>query len=75
MYTGIYQCLKMRELNVKLLKNQTNYYFDTSKWFFFVSVNDADFKAGVTSLSMILQIPPHTDHLEQLKVRRRMKFS
>lgn len=29
--------------------------------------NDADFKAGVTSLSMILQIPPHTDHLEQLK--------
>lgn len=43
--------------------------------FFFVSVNDADFKAGVTSLSMILQIPPHTDHLEQLKVRRRIKFS
>lgn len=42
---------------------------------FFVSVNDADFKAGVTSLSMILQIPPHTDHLEQLKVRRRIKFS
>lgn len=43
--------------------------------FFFFSVNDADFKAGVTSLSMILQIPPHTDHLEQLKVRRRIKFS
>lgn len=43
--------------------------------FFFVSVNDADFKAGVTSLSMILQIPPHIDHLEQLKVRRRIKFS
>lgn len=43
--------------------------------FCFVSVNDADFKAGVTSLSMILQIPPHTDHLEQLKVRRRIKFS
>nr|XP_022329450.1 UPF0568 protein C14orf166-like [Crassostrea virginica] len=29
--------------------------------------NDADFKAGITSLSMILQIPPHNDHLEQLK--------
>ncbi|XP_048737186.1 RNA transcription, translation and transport factor protein-like isoform X2 [Ostrea edulis] len=29
--------------------------------------NDADFKAGITSLSMILQIPPHADHLEQLK--------
>ncbi|XP_062621883.1 RNA transcription, translation and transport factor protein-like isoform X1 [Saccostrea cucullata] len=29
--------------------------------------NDPDFKAGITSLSMILQIPPHADHLEQLK--------
>ncbi|XP_069118119.1 RNA transcription, translation and transport factor protein-like [Argopecten irradians] len=29
--------------------------------------NDADFKAGVASLSMILKVPPHTDHLEQLK--------
>lgn len=43
--------------------------------FFSVSVNDADFKAGVTSLSMILQIPPHTDHLKQLKVRRWIMFS
>ncbi|XP_033735834.1 RNA transcription, translation and transport factor protein-like [Pecten maximus] len=29
--------------------------------------NDADFKAGVASLSMILKVPPHADHLEQLK--------
>ncbi|KAK3093651.1 hypothetical protein FSP39_018471 [Pinctada imbricata] len=29
--------------------------------------NDADFKAGVASLSMLLQVPPYTDHLEQLK--------
>jgi len=28
---------------------------------------DAEFKAGITSLSMLLQIPPHHDHLEQLK--------
>ncbi|XP_076463429.1 RNA transcription, translation and transport factor protein-like [Babylonia areolata] len=27
----------------------------------------AEFKAGVTSLAMLLQIPPHKDHLEQLK--------
>ena len=32
------------------------------------SVNDPDFKAGVTSLAMMLQIPPYEDHLEQLKV-------
>ncbi|WAR23693.1 RTRAF-like protein [Mya arenaria] len=30
-------------------------------------VNDPDFKAGVTSLAMMLQIPPYQDHLEQLK--------
>ncbi|CAI9739332.1 Hypothetical predicted protein [Octopus vulgaris] len=29
--------------------------------------NDPHFKAGIASLSMILQIPPHPDHLEQLK--------
>lgn len=29
--------------------------------------NDPDFKAGVTSLAMKLQIPPYQDHLEQLK--------
>lgn len=29
--------------------------------------DDAEFKAGVTSLSMLLQVPPHHDHLEQLK--------
>lgn len=29
--------------------------------------DDADFKAGVASLAMMLQIPPHPDHLEQLK--------
>ncbi|XP_052766969.1 RNA transcription, translation and transport factor protein-like [Mya arenaria] len=29
--------------------------------------NDPDFKAGVTSLAMMLQIPPYQDHLEQLK--------
>lgn len=34
-----------------------------------ISVNDPDFKAGVTSLAMMLQIPPYNDHLEQLKVR------
>ncbi|XP_012939300.1 RNA transcription, translation and transport factor protein [Aplysia californica] len=28
---------------------------------------DAEFKAGVTSLAMLLQVPPHPDHLEQLK--------
>lgn len=28
---------------------------------------DAEFKAGVTSLTMLLQIPPHHEHLEQLK--------
>ncbi|XP_045179239.2 RNA transcription, translation and transport factor protein-like [Mercenaria mercenaria] len=28
---------------------------------------DPDFKAGVTSLAMMLQIPPYHDHLEQLK--------
>ncbi|KAK7104114.1 hypothetical protein V1264_018883 [Littorina saxatilis] len=27
----------------------------------------AELKAGVTSLSMLLQVPPHPDHLEQLK--------
>ncbi|KAL8611085.1 hypothetical protein ACOMHN_064375 [Nucella lapillus] len=27
----------------------------------------AEFKAGVMSLAMLLQIPPHKDHLEQLK--------
>lgn len=27
----------------------------------------AEFKAGVTSLAMLLQVPPHKDHLEQLK--------
>ncbi|KAK2165013.1 hypothetical protein LSH36_56g04029 [Paralvinella palmiformis] len=30
-------------------------------------VNDPDFKAGVTSLASLLQIPPHADHLTQLK--------
>ncbi|ESP00602.1 hypothetical protein LOTGIDRAFT_112115 [Lottia gigantea] len=29
--------------------------------------NDPDFKAGVTSLSMLLKVPPHSDHLVQLK--------
>ncbi|KAL4237381.1 hypothetical protein ACF0H5_002099 [Mactra antiquata] len=29
--------------------------------------DDPDFKAGVTSLAMLLQIPPYHDHLEQLK--------
>ncbi|KAH3844395.1 RNA transcription, translation and transport factor protein-like [Dreissena polymorpha] len=29
--------------------------------------NDPDFKAGVTSLAMMLQIPPYADHLEQMK--------
>ena len=27
----------------------------------------AEFKAGVTSLCMLLHVPPHKDHLEQLK--------
>ncbi|RUS73633.1 hypothetical protein EGW08_018606, partial [Elysia chlorotica] len=30
--------------------------------------NDPQFKAGVTSLSMMLKIPPHENHLEMLKV-------
>lgn len=34
------------------------------------SVNDPDFKAGITSLAMMLQIPPFDDHLEQLKVNK-----
>lgn len=29
--------------------------------------NDPDFKAGVASLASLLQIPPHPDHLTQLK--------
>ncbi|KAH9496201.1 hypothetical protein Btru_010493 [Bulinus truncatus] len=29
--------------------------------------NSAEFKAGITSLAMLLQIPPHSDHLEMLK--------
>ncbi|KAK6180422.1 hypothetical protein SNE40_012582 [Patella caerulea] len=29
--------------------------------------HDPDFKAGVTSLSMLLKIPPHSDHLVMLK--------
>ncbi|XP_059173370.1 RNA transcription, translation and transport factor protein-like [Physella acuta] len=29
--------------------------------------DSAEFKAGVTSLAMLLQVPPHQDHLEQLK--------
>ena len=32
-----------------------------------LNFEDAEFKAGVTSLSMLLQVPPHKDHLEQLK--------
>lgn len=32
-----------------------------------LNFDDAEFKAGVTSLSMLLQVPPHKDHLEQLK--------
>lgn len=32
-----------------------------------LNFDDAEFKAGVTSLSMLLQIPPHKDHIEQLK--------
>ena len=28
---------------------------------------DADFKAGVVSLAMLLKVPPHKDHIEQLK--------
>ena len=39
-----------------------------------ISVNDPDFKAGVTSLSMLLQVPPHTDHLELLKVTKMNLF-
>lgn len=34
---------------------------------FLFSVDDPDFRAGVASLSMILQVPPYKDHLEQLK--------
>lgn len=37
--------------------------------FFLSLVDDPDFKAGIQSLSMILQVPPYQDHLEQLKVR------
>lgn len=29
--------------------------------------NDPHFKAGIASLAMLLQVPPHPDHLEQLK--------
>ena len=32
-----------------------------------IDVNDPDFKAGVTSLAGLLQIPPHSDHTEVLK--------
>lgn len=31
-------------------------------------VDDPDFKAGVASLALLLQVPPYHDHLEQLKV-------
>ena len=34
----------------------------------YFTVDDPDFKAGIASLSMILQVPPYNDHLEQLKV-------
>ena len=32
-----------------------------------LNFDDPDFKAGIASLSMILQVPPYNDHLEQLK--------
>ncbi|XP_041353205.1 RNA transcription, translation and transport factor protein-like isoform X2 [Gigantopelta aegis] len=32
-----------------------------------LNFDDPNFKAGVTSLCMMLQIPPHPDHLQQLK--------
>lgn len=32
-----------------------------------LNFEDADFKAGVASLAMLMQIPPHLDHLQQLK--------
>jgi hypothetical protein len=39
-----------------------------SDYLFCITVDDPDFKAGIASLSMILQVPPYNDHLEQLKV-------
>lgn len=32
-----------------------------------LNFDDADFKAGVASLAMLMQVPPHQDHLQQLK--------
>ena len=32
-----------------------------------IDVNDSDFKAGVTSLAGLLQIPPHSDHTQVVK--------
>lgn len=79
MYPGISVSKNGGEKHEKYIKIKLQDHFITlipvQGLFFSVSVNDADFKAGVTSLSMILQIPPHTDHLEQLKVRRRIKLT
>ena len=42
---------------------------DPSIWFdYLFPVESADFKAGVASLSQMLQIPPHHDHLIVLQV-------
>ena len=45
-------------------------------WSLFIcfSVDDPDFKAGVASLALLLQVPPYHDHLEQLKVKHCKKF-
>lgn len=40
---------------------------ESSNPFDSLDFESAEFKAGVTSLSMLLQVPPHPDHLEQLK--------
>ncbi|XP_046351277.2 RNA transcription, translation and transport factor protein-like [Haliotis rufescens] len=32
-----------------------------------LNFDDPDFKAGVASLALMMQVPPHRDHLEQLK--------
>ena len=48
--------------------NSGRYSFMFSNYLFHITVDDPDFKAGIASLSMILQVPPYNSHLEQLKV-------
>ncbi|KAL5007973.1 hypothetical protein ScPMuIL_013554 [Solemya velum] len=58
---------KFKSVDPKCLKQEPPAPGKSSNPLDSLNFEDPDFKAGIASLSLLLQVPPHPSHLEQLK--------